>query len=52
MTRLVIITRDIKEGYEACGKHKMLSEERVYAFSGGRFNTPGWLCWLPGLVVF
>lgn len=39
---MAIITKDIKEGYEAFGKPKTLAEVRVWAFSGGRFNAPGW----------
>ena len=39
---MAIITEDTKEGYEAFGKPKTLAEARVWAFSGGRFNVPGW----------
>lgn len=39
---MAIITKDIKEGHEAFGKPKTLAEARVWAFSGGRFNAPGW----------
>ena len=40
MTRLAITTKDIKEGYEAFGKPKLLAVERVFAFSGGAFTDP------------
>mgnify|MGYP001044243905 CR=1 FL=1 len=39
---MAIITKDTKEGYEACGKPKVLAEERVWAFSGGAFRDPQW----------
>jgi len=39
---MAIITKDTKEGYEAIGKPKVLSEERVYAFSGGPFKVSPW----------
>jgi len=33
---------DTKVGAEFAGKMKTISEARVFAFSGGRFNAPGW----------
>ena len=37
-----IITRDTQEGCEFSGKLKEITEERVYAFSGGFPRGPGW----------
>lgn len=36
------MTRETPMGTEFIGKKKRLSEARVLAFSGGRFNAPGW----------
>jgi len=36
------ITRDTQEGHEFSGTLKKVSEERVYAFSGGFPKGPGW----------
>jgi acyl dehydratase len=36
------LTPDTKVGAEYTGKMKTISEARVFAFSGGRFNAPGW----------
>jgi acyl dehydratase len=36
------MTRKTQMGTEFIGKKKRLSEARVLAFSGGRFNAPGW----------
>lgn len=36
------VTKDTKEGQEFSGKLKVLSEERAWAFSGGRFAATGW----------
>jgi acyl dehydratase len=33
---------DTKVGAEFTGKRKTISETRVFAFSGGRFDAPGW----------
>jgi acyl dehydratase len=37
-----MITRDTLVGLECSGKPKRLTWERIAAFSGGPFNTPGW----------
>ena len=37
-----MITKDTQEGYEVSGKLKTVTEERVYAFSGGFPKGPGW----------
>ena len=39
---MAIITKDTHEGYEVSGKLKTVTEERVYAFSGGLPKGPGW----------
>lgn len=39
---MAIITRDTREGCEFSGKLKEITEERVYAFSGGFPRGPGW----------
>jgi acyl dehydratase len=39
---MAIITRDTQEGCEFSGKLKEITEERVYAFSGGFPRGPGW----------
>jgi acyl dehydratase len=39
---MAIITRDIQEGHQFSGKSKKITEERVYAFSGGFPKGPGW----------
>jgi len=39
---MVIITKDTQEGCEFSGKLKTVTEERVYAFSGGFPKGPGW----------
>jgi len=39
---MVILTQDTKEGAEFSGRPKVVSEGRVYAFSGGCFSEPGW----------
>jgi acyl dehydratase len=39
---MAIITKDIQEGREFSGKLKTVTEERVYAFSGGFPKGPGW----------
>jgi len=39
---MAIITRDIQEGRPFSGKPKKITEERVYAFSGGFPKGPGW----------
>jgi acyl dehydratase len=39
---MAIITKDIQEGHEFSGKLKTVTEERVYAFSGGFPKGPGW----------
>jgi acyl dehydratase len=36
------LTPDTKVGSEFTGKTKTISETRVFAFSGGRFDAPGW----------
>jgi len=36
------LTPDTKVGVEFTGKSKTVSETRVFAFSGGRFDAPGW----------
>jgi len=36
------LTRNTKIGNEFTGKRKTISEARVFAFSGGRLNAPGW----------
>ena len=36
------LTRNTKIGDEFTGKRKTISEARVFAFSGGRLNAPGW----------
>jgi acyl dehydratase len=36
------LTPDTKIGHEFTGKRKTISEARVFAFSGGRLNAPGW----------
>jgi len=36
------LTPDTKVGAEFSGKTKTISETRVFAFSGGRFDAPGW----------
>jgi acyl dehydratase len=36
------LTPDTKVGAEFTGKTKTISETRVFAFSGGRFDAPGW----------
>ena len=37
-----MITQDTLVGQEFAGKPKKLTRERVWAFSGGPFNTPAW----------
>lgn len=37
-----MITRDARVGQEFSGKAKRLTWERVWAFSGGAFDTPNW----------
>jgi acyl dehydratase len=37
-----MITKDTLVGQEFSGKPKKLTWERIWAFSGGPFNTPGW----------
>ena len=37
-----MITKDTLVGQEFSGKLKRMSWERIAAFSGGAFNTPGW----------
>jgi acyl dehydratase len=39
---MAAITKDTQEGNEFSGKLKRVSEERVYAFSGGFPKGPGW----------
>lgn len=39
---MAIITKDTKKGQEFSGKLKVLSDERAWAFSGGRFAATGW----------
>jgi acyl dehydratase len=39
---MAIITRDATEGAEFSGKLKTVTEERVYAFSGGFPKGPDW----------
>jgi acyl dehydratase len=39
---MAIITRDTPEGAEFSGKLKTVTEERVYAFSGGFPKGPDW----------
>ena len=39
---MAIITKDTQEGYEVSGNLKTVTEERVYAFSGGFPKGPGW----------
>jgi len=39
---MAIITRDTQEGCAFSGKLKEITEERVYAFSGGFPKGPGW----------
>jgi len=36
------LTPETKVGAEFTGKRKTISETRVFAFSGGRFDAPGW----------
>jgi acyl dehydratase len=36
------ITKQTKPGAEFSGKPKPMEESRVFAFSGGKFNAPGW----------
>ena len=36
------LTPETKVGGEFTGKTKTISETRVFAFSGGRFDAPGW----------
>lgn len=36
------ITKQTKLGAEFSGKPKPMDEARVFAFSGGKFNAPGW----------
>jgi acyl dehydratase len=36
------LTPETKVGAEFAGKRKTISETRVLAFSGGRFDAPGW----------
>lgn len=36
------LTPEAKVGAEYTGKTKTISETRVFAFSGGRFDAPGW----------
>jgi acyl dehydratase len=37
-----MITKDTPVGQELSGKPKKMTWERIAAFSGGAFNTPGW----------
>lgn len=37
-----MIFQDTLVGQEFAGKQKKLTWERIWAFSGGPFNTPGW----------
>lgn len=39
---MAIITKDVQEGYEVAGNLKTVTEERVYAFSGGFPKGPDW----------
>ena len=39
---MTIITKDTQEGYQVSGRLKTVAEERVYAFSGGLRQEPGW----------
>ena len=39
---MAIITKDTQEGLEVSGNLKTVTEERVYAFSGGFPKGPGW----------
>jgi acyl dehydratase len=39
---MAIITKDIPVGHEVSGKLKTVTEERVYAFSGGFPKGTGW----------
>ena len=39
---MAIITKNTKEGTEFSGKPKVVSEPRVWAFSGGFFSASGW----------
>jgi len=39
---MAIITKDTQEGYEVSGNLKTVTEERVYAFSGGFPKGPDW----------
>ena len=39
---MTIITKDTQEGYEVFGSLKAVTEEKVYAFSGGFPKGPGW----------
>jgi len=39
---MAIITGDTQEGHQFSGKPKEITEERVYAFSGGFPKGPGW----------
>ena len=39
---MAIITKDIPEGHEVSGKLKTVTEERVYAFSGGFPKGTDW----------
>ena len=39
---MAIITRDTREGHQFSGKPKRITEERVYAFSGGFPTGRGW----------
>ena len=38
---MAVITRDTPEGFEVSGNLKTVIEERVYAFSGGFLQDPG-----------
>lgn len=37
-----MINKDTLVGDEFAGKQKKMTWERIWAFSGGSFNTPGW----------
>lgn len=39
---MATVTRDTQEGQEFSGRLKRVTEERVYAFSGGFPKGPGW----------
>lgn len=39
---MTIITKETQEGYEVSGNLKTVTEERVYAFSGGFSQDPGY----------